>query len=191
MNIANTHKEQIYVELSYNGFPLRAPAARSDPIALMRTLYTPDGASIGDRALKTGETVMVHVAVRSRARIANGLVVDRIPAGLEIENLNIVQGEGMPALKVANVDVNAAGTDKRVKHREFRDDRFVAAVNLDGNPVNLFYRARVVTPGRYTVPPLYAEDMYRPDIYGIAGGNETMTVIDVKAPGRSAETAAP
>jgi len=118
-------------------------------------------------------------------------VVDRIPAGLEIENLNIVQGEGAPALKIANVDVNAASADKRVKHREFRDDRFVAAVNLDGNPVNLFYRARVVTPGRYTVPPLYAEDMYRPDIYGIAGGNETMTVIDVKAPGRSAETAAP
>ena len=191
VNIANTHKEQIYVELSYNGFPLRAPAARSDPIALTRMLYTPDGVPIGDRALKTGETVMVHVAVRSRARIANGMVVDRIPAGLEIENLNIVQGEGAPALKIANVDVNAASADKRVKHREFRDDRFVAAVNLDGNPVNLFYRARVVTPGRYTVPPLYAEDMYRPDIYGIAGGNETMTVIDVKAPGRSVETAAP
>ncbi|HKU72109.1 MAG TPA: hypothetical protein VJQ51_14840, partial [Burkholderiales bacterium] len=108
-------------------------------------------------------------------------------AGLEIENLNIVQGEGMPPLKVANVDVSAAASDKRVKHREFRDDRFVAAVNLDGNPLNLFYRARVVTPGRYAVPPLYAEDMYRPEIFGLAGGNEILTVVDVKTPSRAAD----
>ncbi|HKU69545.1 MAG TPA: alpha-2-macroglobulin, partial [Burkholderiales bacterium] len=53
VGIVNTHKEPIYVELSYSGFPLRAPASRSDPIALARTLYTPDGAAIGDRALKT------------------------------------------------------------------------------------------------------------------------------------------
>jgi uncharacterized protein YfaS (alpha-2-macroglobulin family) len=190
ISIANTHREPIYVELSYSGFPLRAPASRSDPIALARTLYTPDGAPIGDRSLKTGETVMVHLSVRSRARIANGMVVDRIPAGLEIENLNIVQGEGMPQLKVANVDVGAAASDKRVKHREFRDDRFVAAVNLDGNPLNLFYRARVVTPGRYAVPPLYAEDMYRPEIFGLAGGNETLTVVDVKTPARTADAEA-
>ena len=183
--LVNTHKEQLFVELSYGGFPVRAPARRSDPIALTRTLYTPDGVPIGERALKTGETVMVHLAVRSKARIANGLVVDRIPAGLEIENLNIVQGEGMPALKIGTIDVGAVASDRRVKHREFRDDRFVAAVNLDGNPVNLFYRARVVTPGRYSVPPLYAEDMYRPEIYGLAGGNETLTVVDVKAPGQT------
>jgi uncharacterized protein YfaS (alpha-2-macroglobulin family) len=187
LSVTNTHKDQIYVELSYSGFPVRAPAPKVDPIALARTLYTPDGAPIGNRALRTGETVMVHLLVRSRARIANGMVVDRIPAGLEIENLNIVQGEGMPQLKIANVDVNTAASDKRVKHREFRDDRFVAAVNLDGNPLNLFYRARVVTPGRYAVPPLYAEDMYRPDIYGIAGGNEMLTVVDVKAPARATE----
>ena len=173
ITLVNTHKEQLFVELSYSGFPVRSPATRAELIALARTLYTPDGAPIGNRALKTGETVMVHLAVRSKARIANGLVVDRIPAGLEIENLNIVQGEGMPALKIANIDVGSAASDRRVKHREFRDDRFVAAVNLDGNPVNLFYRARVVTPGRYSVAPLYAEDMYRPDVYGIAGGNET------------------
>jgi len=180
VNLVNTHKDPLFVELSFSGFPVRSPAPRADPITLARKLYTPDGAPIGERALRTGETVMVHLQLRSRARIPNGLVVDRIPAGLEIENLNIVQGEGMPQLKIADVDVYAAGADRRVKHREFRDDRFAAAVNLDGRPVHLFYRARVVTPGRYSVPPLYAEDMYRPEIYGIAGGNETLTVVDVK-----------
>jgi uncharacterized protein YfaS (alpha-2-macroglobulin family) len=79
--------------------------------------------------------------------------------------------------------------DSHIKHVEFRDDRFVAAVRLDaayGNRfggrdygmLQLFYRARVVTPGQFIVPPLYAEDMYRPNIFGMYGGNETITVLD-------------
>jgi uncharacterized protein YfaS (alpha-2-macroglobulin family) len=49
--------------------------------------------------------------------------------------------------------------------------------------MNLFYRARVVTPGRFVVPPTWAEDMYQPMIYGLAGGGETVTVEDGKAGG--------
>jgi len=32
------------------------------------------------------------------------------------------------------------------------------------------------------VPPSYVEDMYRPQVFGIGGGGETLTVADV-APG--------
>ena len=69
--------------------------------------------------------------------------------------------------------------------------RFVAAVKLDAAYANryggrdfgtlhLFYRARVVTPGEFIFPPLYAEDMYRPMIFGLYGGNETITVVDAR-----------
>jgi uncharacterized protein YfaS (alpha-2-macroglobulin family) len=44
--------------------------------------------------------------------------------------------------------------------------------------LNLFYRARVVTPGQFIIPPLYAEDMYRPNIFGLVGGNEMLTIVD-------------
>ena len=64
--------------------------------------------------------------------------------------------------------------------RQLQDrDRFVAAVRLQGE-INLFYRARVVTPGKFVVPPVYAEDMYRPDTYGLAEGDGSLTVIDGK-----------
>ena len=53
------------------------------------------------------------------------------------------------------------------------------AVRLQGE-INLFYRARVVTPGKFVVPPVYAEDMYRPDTYGLAEGDGSLTVIDGK-----------
>lgn len=39
-----------------------------------------------------------------------------------------------------------------IKHIEFRDDRFVAAVAVDEyQPVTLVYLARAVTPGTYQV----------------------------------------
>ena len=106
------------------------------------------------------------------------MVVDRIPAGLEIENLNLVQGESLGAVKINDINPADAMMDSHIKHVEFRDDRFVAAVKLDavyGNRFNgrdygtlhLFYRARVVTPGQFIVPPLYAEDMYRPNILAV------------------------
>jgi len=106
-------------------------------------------------------------------------VIDRIPAGLEIENLNIVQGEGMAALKIDNVEVAEAMRNPRIQHVEFRDDRFVAAVKLEGE-TRLFYRARVVTPGKFVLPPLYVEDMYRPQLFGITSGAGTITVVDTQ-----------
>ncbi len=181
MKLTNTHKERLYVELSLSGNPVKQPAPRNDPIELGRTVHAADGTPIGNRSLKVGESVLVRITAKSTTPIGNGLVVDKIPAGLEIENLNIVQGEQMNVVKVGGIDPAAAMSDRRIKHVEFRDDRFVAAVRLDSQGVNLFYRARVVTPGKFVVPPLYAEDMYRPDLYGVHGGGESLTVVDAKS----------
>lgn len=177
--IKNTFKDKLFLELAFRGHPAKMPASRSDIIALTRELFDADGKPIGSRALKVGETVLVRVNARPRQHIGNGLVVDRIPAGLEIENLNIVQGESMASVTIGGLNPAVAMTDPRIQHVEYRDDRFVAAVRLQGE-INLFYRARVVTPGKFVFPPIYAEDMYRPDVYGLAGGDATITVSDGK-----------
>jgi uncharacterized protein YfaS (alpha-2-macroglobulin family) len=104
-----------------------------------------------------------------------------------------VKGEQMGTVMIAGMNPAQAMADNHIKHVEFRDDRFVAAVRLNptgffagrflgngGEPgtLHLFYRARVVTPGEFVVPPLYAEDMYRPNIFGVTGGTEMVTVVD-------------
>jgi hypothetical protein len=176
------------VELSLSGNPVQNPAARSDAIDLNRTMYTPDGHVIAGRPLQTGETVIVHITAKSNSEIGNGLIVDRIPAGLEIENLNLVKGEHLDTVTIAGMNPAEKMTDNRIKHVEFRDDRFVAVVRFnaasffypgnDRGTLHLFYRARVVTPGTFITPAVYAEDMYRPNIFGLAGGSEMVTVID-------------
>jgi uncharacterized protein YfaS (alpha-2-macroglobulin family) len=51
-----------------------------------------------------------------------------------------------------------------IKHQEYRGDRYVAALDLNGSTtVNLVYLARAVTPGVYRVPPPQVESMYRPN----------------------------
>ena len=105
------------------------------------------------------------------------MIVDYIPAGIEIENTNIIQSE-QNELRIDNISVSHAMQDARIKHVEFRDDRFVVAARLSPGTTHFFYRARVVTPGRFIVPPSYAEDMYQPAIYGLSMEKESIRISD-------------
>jgi uncharacterized protein YfaS (alpha-2-macroglobulin family) len=188
LRLSNASAGLLYVELSLSGNPVQNPPARKDVIELNRTMYTPDGHVIAGRPLQTGETVIVHIAAKSNGEIGNGLIVDRIPAGLEIENLNLVKGEQLDTVMIAGMNPAEKMSDRHIKHVEFRDDRFVAAVRFDAasfaysgvdrGTLHLFYRARIVTPGEFITPPLYAEDMYRPNIFGQTSGGEVVRVVD-------------
>jgi len=66
-----------------------------------------------------------------------------------------------------------------VIHQEFRDDRYVAAIDTGWEKqAYVFYLARAVTPGEYKVPAPYAEDMYAPDTYAIGKSLPTMRIVD-------------
>ncbi|PRC94638.1 alpha-2-macroglobulin family protein [Solimicrobium silvestre] len=180
--LKNNFKENIWLELALTGNPVKILPPKNDIIKLNRTLYAPDGSLIGNRPLTVGETVIMHLKVSANTSIGTGMVVDRIPAGMEIENTNIVQGEQMGVVRFDNINPAEAMQDQRIKHVEFRDDRFVVAARIDGQILNLFYRLRVVTPGKFVIPPLYVDDMYRPDVYGSIGGSESMTIVEARPP---------
>ena len=93
VKLTNTHQSKLYIELAMSGNTSKMPAQRNDPISLTRSMFTPDGKPLDGKSLKTGETVIVRIDVNSKVSIANAIVVDSIPAGLEIENMNLVQGE--------------------------------------------------------------------------------------------------
>ena len=149
-----------------------------------------NGKPLRGRTLKVGDSVIVRIQVDPRSRVTHGMVVDKIPAGLEIENLNIAQGEGMGSVAIDGVNPGDAMKDPRIQHVEFRDDRFVAAARLHGR-LSLFYRARVVTPGQFVFPPVYAEDMYRPDVYGLNADDTSLTVTESRGTANTTSTTPP
>ena len=72
----------------------------------------------------------------------------------------------------------ASVQNANVVHQEFRDDRYVAAMNVDPYGVtHLLYLARAVTPGTYRVPPVQVESMYRPNWQAVGESPGDMVIL--------------
>jgi uncharacterized protein YfaS (alpha-2-macroglobulin family) len=177
IKLTNSGAGSVFVEVSMHGNP--QAIAPSNAINVEREVLSAAGTPLGNVQLKVGDGVLVHLRARSRDYRTNVLVIDRIPAGLEIENSNIAQGEGLDLPPIGGVKPSDAMSSQRITHVEFREDRFVAAVHLAWyEPVDLFYRARVVTPGKFASTGTYAEDMYQPQVYGTSSVPAPLVISD-------------
>ena len=126
------------------------PGARKG-YAIERTFYKLDGTKTRRaQSITQNERVVIALKVtEAEARYARLLVVDRLPAGLEIDNPTLVDGGSIEAFSWLNKDVEPA-------HTEYRDDRFVAAFDRARGQSAFFtiaYVVRAVAPGRYIYPP--------------------------------------
>ena len=181
VSVTNRSSVVLFAEVAVEGYPVKALPLREDRITIERSWWSSTGASLSARQFKAGDTVLVRLRVSARQRIKDALVVERIPAGMEVENLNLSQGSRAADFSVDGVNVGAAQSDTRIKYSEYRDDRFVAAVDLSGQKLDLFYLLRVVTPGRYVVPSPFVEDMYRPELRGVGKPEADIVVMDPRA----------
>jgi hypothetical protein len=87
------------------------------------------------------------------------MVVDRLPAGLVIDNPRLVRSGDLGGLSfLSMID--------QPEHSAFYSDRFEVAVDQtrqSGQSLVFAYLARAATPGEFAHPPASVEDMYRPD----------------------------
>ena len=169
----------LYASLDVAGIPRSAPAPDDRQIGIERRYYTTDGQEWKGGTLKEGVALIVRVGITANVAIPDALFTDLLPAGLEIENFNLGDAKQWAEVVVDGISISDRGSAADVKHEEFRDDRYVAALKLDRrNTAKLFYLVRAVTPGTYTVPPSLVEDMYRPDIRGVGRASPaTITVV--------------
>jgi uncharacterized protein YfaS (alpha-2-macroglobulin family) len=184
VTLVNTGDAPLYVEVESSGYPKVTPPPENRLGSVQRSWFDADGRPWDGRALKVGDLMLVRVEVKPTRRADDALLVDRLPAGLEIENQNLSQGPQASefSLQLPNgqsLRIADTMSDNRVKHREFRDDRFVAALKLDSAPINLVYMVRVVSPGRYTVPGTFMEDMYRPELRTVGEPGQAVEVVEV------------
>jgi uncharacterized protein YfaS (alpha-2-macroglobulin family) len=181
ISLTSKNSEPLFVEVAAEGYPVKPLPPQDDRISLERTWWSTSGAKLDTRQFKTGDIVVVRLRVQAKQRVKDAMVIDRIPAGMEVENLNLSQGVQASEFTVDGVNVGQALQNERIKHSEYRDDRFVVAAELDGSKLDLFYLLRVVTPGKFVVPAPFAEDMYRPDIRGVGKTEADVVVTDPRA----------
>lgn len=171
--------ETLYTELEISGYGLQPPAEDQRQVSLSRQFYTLEGKPVKDRPLQVGELLLGYLTLKSTSYIDNGLLIDLLPAGLELENTNLMHSANLEDFEIDGIKMQEALKQEadKLKHQEFRDDRLVAALRLPANQLTrLFYLIRVVTPGIYTLPSPYFEDMYRPTIRAFGKGGGTLQV---------------
>lgn len=177
LEFRSQYNKNLYAQMSIAGYPSKTPPPRLNDINVTREYYDIQGKRLAASAvdgqrtlptLKTGDLVLVHLSVSAERRLPDALLVDLLPAGLELENQNLEHAVKADQLTINGKTLSEWQRESRVKHQEYRDDRYVAAFDTgEWESVDMFYLARAVTPGTYTVPPPYVEDMYRPYIQGL------------------------
>lgn len=169
--------DTLYVSLEWIGESLEPPEPVQNSLWIERDLFDLDGQPTQLDRLETGSLVIVRLSVGADRSIPDGLVVDFLPAGLELENPNLAQTSvDISQLSVGGQTLGDWRSAQGIRHVEYRDDRFVAAVELGQYyRTQLYYLARAVTPGEYRIPPAFVEDMYRPYYHAI--GRETGVLV--------------
>lgn len=178
LTVSSEAQQPLYQQLTLSGYPVRPPAPHADTLSIRRQYLGLDGEPLKLDTLKSGDLVLVHLAVSAKQRVPDALVVDLLPAGLEIENQNLAQSAASLDSAGSNVrQWRESMQNASLQHQEFRDDRYVAALKLEGyGSTHLLYLARAVTPGTYKVPPPQVESMYRPNWQAVGATPSDLTV---------------
>ncbi len=160
-SFANRGSGQLWVTSVARGSPASAPPPAADGLVADKQLWTPGGGAINGTSFRQGDRIIVAISVQaSEARTTPLVIADLLPAGFEIEAVLRPEDAGKQG------PYSFLGEIATPKIAEARDDRFVAALDLnDRRPETVAYMVRAVTPGSFTMPGVVAEDMYRPDTF--------------------------
>ena len=167
----------LYENIVLSGYPESAPRqVSSKEIEVSKEYLDINGYKLNMSNVKSGDLVIVRLKLYSYNRVSDALLVDFLPAGLELENQNLAQSSA--SLKDAADSIKESlklMQRARIMHQEFRDDRYVMQIDISGR-TEILYLARAVTPGDYIVPPTVFESMYRPDVRATSQAKPNLVV---------------
>ena len=176
ITISNPGQNAARAVISVSGAPLEPLPQLDQGFSVQRAIYTMKGTPVGWMELRQNERYVIHLKVKEpKANYGRIMLVDPLPAGLEIENPNLTEGATVDGLAFTKSDVVPV-------HTEARDDRYVAAFDRNDRQKAEFsvaYVVRAVTPGQYVHPSALVEDMYRPDRFG-RGASGIVEVLSAK-----------
>ena len=162
-NVTNQSAQPAWYTLNLSGVPIAQQPPAQEGFTLSRRYYTRAGKEVDPAQIHQNDLLVAVVTGEALGREEQqALVVDLLPAGLEIENARL-------AHNTSTTEIAWLPKLNETLHTEFRDDRFVAALDFDAGDERKFtlaYLVRAVTPGVYRQPAVYVEDMYKPWQFG-------------------------
>ena len=136
-------------------------------LKIARTWLTSRGEPVNWQQHTLGDRLFIRVDVTNTTRrnLSNIAVVDRLPAGWEIENPRL----GSDLRPDWAKSIRTWG----VEHMNIRDDRIELFGSISGQrTITVLYSVRAVTAGTFQLPDVSAEAMYDPEIWARKPGKE-------------------
>ncbi|WP_428029524.1 alpha-2-macroglobulin family protein [Ancylobacter sp.] len=170
--LTNRGTAPLDVAVSIDGPPVAPEPAAANGFSLTRSYFTLEGVPADPAKVAQNQRfVVVLEAQEMEAAQSHVLLVDHLPAGLEIDNPSLAVGSDVGALAWLGETTSPA-------HAEFRDAFFAAAFDRtqgseEPELLRVAYIVRAVSPGRYAHPPAIVEDMYRPGRFARTSAGQT------------------
>jgi uncharacterized protein YfaS (alpha-2-macroglobulin family) len=161
VTVTNQGDQAVYLRATASGVPTEAQPAVSQGAEVDRQFFTIDGKPADLTKLKQNDIVVAVITGNFNDQTNHrAMVIDLLPAGLEIENERLTNTRRTGDLAWLP-ELTEGG------YSEFRDDRYIAAFDTrpeNGNAFTFAYILRAVTPGKYKAPAIELEDMYKPEL---------------------------
>ncbi|WP_119169096.1 alpha-2-macroglobulin family protein [Algihabitans albus] len=160
LTLTNSGSEGLGVTATRVGIPADPLPPSAEGLTIARRLLDFQGQPLDPSTLAQNDQAVVILSGRvTDGRAHQALVVDLLPAGVELES--VLAGRGTARDGFAFLPELT-----RPLYEAQRDDRYVAAVDLSaGETFILAYVVRAVTPGDFALPAPFVEDMYAPDVF--------------------------
>ncbi|MBC8121916.1 MAG: hypothetical protein H7Y22_08790, partial [Gemmatimonadaceae bacterium] len=114
--------------------------------------------------IRAGQRVRVRLTMVAPSRRTHVALVDPLPPGLEILNPSLAApiAPAPPATARGEISLTAW-----FEHQNLRNAQAEAFASLlPAGVYSYSYLARATTPGEYLVPPVKAEELYEPEVFG-------------------------
>ncbi|HPO03654.1 MAG TPA: hypothetical protein PL077_09945, partial [Treponemataceae bacterium] len=147
LEIENRGKQPLFYQATTAGFDETLPSSEvKEGIEILREFVDAKGAKLS--SIKTGDEVRVKISLRTTngKTVRDVAVVDLLPAGFEPD--------------IASVRQPSLSSTWKPDYTDIREDRVVFYGTVEGGLKTLVYSVRAVNPGKFAVPPLFAEAMY-------------------------------
>jgi alpha-2-macroglobulin len=177
VSVRNEGQHPVWTVVNQSGVPVAAQPPAQEGFTISRRYYTRAGQEVNPEQIRQNDLLVAVITGEALARdeTQQALVVDLLPAGLEIENARLAHGD-------STTEIAWLPELTETLHAEIRDDRFVTALDLaasaEPRKFTLAYLARAVTPGVYRQPAVFVEDMYKPWRFG----RGALGTVEVKLP---------
>ncbi len=159
-----------YYFAQVNGVPLSGEVKEYDSgVEVRREYLDKNGKPLDINDIKQGDLVVAKITVKTlQNNLDNMVIVDMLPAGLEIENPRLGNYSSIDWIYDDYFPV---------EYMDIRDDRLLLFASMYYEDTYTFhYTLRAVTVGEFVLPPIKAECMYEPEISSISGSGSIKIV---------------